>query len=194
MHISTDKRNHHGRLQCTKRHQVSTQHTSDKAHDQIGVAQVGRLLTQSCLLRVLLGLLLLLLEAPPLCLLRLLEDTEPASELLDSELDESELESDSELDSEPLLESESEDDSPDDLEDRLRRFFDESLSPILSACLARAFSFSSNMRFAVPLLFLNSSGTSTEGFPSAFSFASTFGFSNCCVREGLETYGRDDLH
>jgi hypothetical protein len=43
-------------------------------------------------------------------------------------------------------------------------------------------------------LFLNSSGTSTDGFPSAFSFASTFGFSSCSVRDGLETYGRVDLH
>ena len=42
--------------------------------------------------------------------------------------------------------------------------------------------------------FVNSSGTSTEGFPSAFNFASSFGFSSICVRDGRVTYGRTDLH
>ena len=41
---------------------------------------------------------------------------------------------------------------------------------------------------------LNSSGTSTDGFPSAFNFASNFGFSNICVRDGREMYGRLPLH
>lgn len=79
---------------------------------------------------------------------------------------------------------------------------------------ARAFSFSSSILFAVPglpghastsaptnraqindtHLRLNSSGTSTDGLPSAFSFASRRGFSSCCVREGRETYGRVLLH
>lgn len=43
-------------------------------------------------------------------------------------------------------------------------------------------------------LFWNSSGTSTDGFPSAFNFESTRGFSSCCVREGREMYGREPLH
>lgn len=41
---------------------------------------------------------------------------------------------------------------------------------------------------------LNSSGTSTEGCPSAFNFASTRGFSSCWERDGLETYGLVLLH
>jgi len=57
-----------------------------------------------------------------------------------------------------------------------------------------SFSFASNILLAVPLLLLNSSGTSTEGFHSAFSLANNLGFSSCCVREGLETYGLVDLH
>ena len=36
-------------------------------------------------------------------------------------------------------------------------------------------------------LFLNSSGTSTRGFPSAFNLASKPGFSSICVREGRDT-------
>lgn len=97
----------------------------------------------------------------------------------------------------------------------LRFFFD--VSP--SASFPRAFSLASSIRFAVPLLqsiyqhiypaishgtkkpdeglthlFLNSSGISTDGLPSAFNFASTRGFSSCCVRDGRETYGREDLH
>jgi len=43
-------------------------------------------------------------------------------------------------------------------------------------------------------LVLNSSGTSTDGFPSAFNLASTRGFSSCAVRDGRETYGREALH
>lgn len=34
---------------------------------------------------------------------------------------------------------------------------------------------------------LNSSGTSTDGFPSARILASRLGFSSICVREGRET-------
>lgn len=43
-------------------------------------------------------------------------------------------------------------------------------------------------------LFLNSSGTSTDGFPSAFNLASRRGLSSCAVRDGRETYGRESLH
>ncbi len=43
-------------------------------------------------------------------------------------------------------------------------------------------------------LFLNSSGTSTEGFPSVFNLARRLGFSSCAVRDGREMYGRVDLH
>lgn len=61
----------------------------------------------------------------------------------------------------------------------------------------RSFSFVSKIWFAVPILeeeksailghyklrithgLLNSSGTSTEGFPSVLNFASNFGFSSC---------------
>jgi hypothetical protein len=43
-------------------------------------------------------------------------------------------------------------------------------------------------------LFLNSSGTSTLGWPSCLSLASSAGFSSCCVRLGRETYGRAFLH
>ncbi len=75
-----------------------------------------------------------------------------------------------------------------------------------------SFSFAAKILLAVPFLliagqlpqhkheksaaygFLNSSGTSTEGFPSALSFASTRGFSSCCVLEGRDTYGRVFLH
>jgi hypothetical protein len=42
--------------------------------------------------------------------------------------------------------------------------------------------------------FLNSSGTSAPGLPSALSFAISFGFSICCVLDGRETYGLSNLH
>jgi hypothetical protein len=71
--------------------------------------------------------------------------------------------------------------------------------PFPLSSLDRSFSFASKILFAVPILekkngvnntwlnenlkithgFLNSSGTSTEGFPSALSFDSNFGFSSC---------------
>jgi len=101
-------------------------------------------------------------------------------------------ESDSELEFEPdpepeLDESESESES-EEADERLA--FLLSLSFPFSLSLA----FSVNMRFAVPSFFLNSSGTSTDGFPATLSLARTLGFSSCCVREGLDTYGRSDLH
>ena len=85
-------------------------------------------------------------------------------------------------------------------------------SPGLS--LARSFSFASSNLLAVPVLVvemlirtqrgllrgldahfvLNSSGKSTEGFPSSFSLSSGLVFASCCVLEGRETYGRVDLH
>jgi len=136
------------------------------------------------------------------------------------ERDERELEEEPELDldveSEPDSESEPEAESEekpeecetleredvDASEDRLARFRGRFFSfPFLlpsSATLAwtccLSFSLDSRILLATPLLFLNSSGTSTEGFPSALSFASSLGFSSCCVRDGRETYGRVDLH
>jgi len=56
---------------------------------------------------------------------------------------------------------------------------------------ARVFSFSSRIRAANPVGFLlNSSGTSTV----VFNLSRILGFSNCCVRDGRETYGRVFLH
>ncbi len=44
-------------------------------------------------------------------------------------------------------------------------------------------------------LVLNSSGTSTDVGPSAFDdLARRRGFPSCAVRDGRETYGREDLH
>lgn len=80
-----------------------------------------------------------------------------------------------------------------------------------------SFSLASSIRFAVPLLLaqisdqtygaqndyahneytyllLNSSGTSTEGFPSSLNLARSAGFSSCFVRDGRDTYGRVALH
>jgi len=107
-------------------------------------------------------------------------DSESESESDESELDE--LESESELESEP-----EEDD------DRFCFFFALLLSSF-SFTAARSFSFAASILSAVPLFVLNSSGTSTLGFPDACSFASSFGFSNCCVRDGRETYGLEFLH
>lgn len=59
---------------------------------------------------------------------------------------------------------------------------------------ALSFSLASKIRFAVPLFLVNSSGTSTDGFPSALSLASNLGFSIICVLDGRDTYGRGDLH
>lgn len=122
-------------------------------------------------------------------LLRSLETEREASEL-DAELAD-ELDPESESDSESEL-------SEEDLEDLLAFF---RILPSSSLAFAsdpssasRSCSFDSKIRFAVPLFVLNSSGTSTEGFPSAFNFASNFGFSSIAVREGRDMYGRVDLH
>jgi len=126
-------------------------------------------------------------------LLRSLEIEREASEL------DVELADDLELDPESESESESESEvSEEDLEDLLaflRALPSSSLDfPLDSSSTSRSCSFDSKIRFAVPLFVLNSSGTSTEGFPSAFSFASNFGFSSNSVRDGRDTYGRVDLH
>jgi hypothetical protein len=122
-------------------------------------------------------------------LLRSLETEREASEL-DAELAD-ELDSESESDSESEL-------SEEVLEDLLAFFRvlpSSSLAfPLNPSSASRSCSFDSKIRFAVPLFVLNSSGTSTEGFPSAFNFASSFGFSSISVREGRDTYGRVDLH
>lgn len=134
------------------------------------------------------------------------------------ERDESELEDERESESESSLsslecevdvESESESDSESEVEegesepsevDRLdlRAFFlgsDVDAEEVVdSFSLALSFSLASRIRFAVPLFFVNSSGTSTDGFPSAFSLASSLGFSIICVLDGRDTYGRGDLH
>ena len=137
-------------------------------------------------------------------------DSDPDEPELESE-SESEPESESESDSEPeedllvelCVRAASQYDSPDGhgcSTDRLRFLCGGSFP---SASLARAFSFSFKILFAVPALqimnirnqptairrthlCLNSSGTSTEGFPSAFAFANRLGFSNSCVRDGRE--------
>jgi len=126
-------------------------------------------------------------------LLRSLEIEREASEL------DVELADDLELDPESESDSESESEvSEEDLEDLLaflRALPSSSLDfPLDSSSTSRSCSFDSKIRFAVPLFVLNSSGTSTEGFPSAFSFASNFGFSSNSVRDGRDTYGRVDLH
>jgi len=107
---------------------------------------------------------------------------EPESELDDSE---SEPESDDD-DSDSDLDSELETDA---LDERFARF----LARFVFSC-SLCFSLASKIRSAVPLLFLNSSGTSTDGFLSAFNLARTRGFSSCAVRDGRETYGREALH
>jgi len=107
--------------------------------------------------------------------------------------EEPESESDPELDPE-LSELESESESElEDADGFLVRFLDDPSSMSFVSC-SLAFSFASNILLAVPLFVKNSSGTSTEGFPSDFSFPSTRGFSSCCVRDGRVIYGRVDLH
>jgi len=114
------------------------------------------------------------------------------------EREESELEleplEESELEPEDESESESESESELESEERFAFFLDFDLPLPLSISFSLSFSLASKIRFAVPVLLLNSSGTSTDGFPSALNFASTPGFSSCCVRDGRETYGRVDLH
>lgn len=128
-------------------------------------------------------------------LLRSLEIEREASEL-DVELaDDLELDPESESDSESESESEVSEEDLEDLLAFLRALPSSSLDfPLDSSSTSRSCSFDSKIRFAVPLFVLNSSGTSTEGFPSAFSFASNFGFSSNSVRDGRDTYGRVDLH
>jgi hypothetical protein len=101
---------------------------------------------------------------------------------LDLDLEESE-ESDSELEvelDESLSELEDEDsESESDVESERLAFLRGGVSfPFPLSSFDRSFSFASKILFAVPIGFLNSSGTSTEGFPS-LSFASNFGFSSC---------------
>jgi len=116
---------------------------------------------------------------------------------LETEL-ESELDSELSDELDPESDSESELSEAEDLEDLLAFFRVRSSSsfafPLDPSSTSRSTSFASKIRLAVPLFILNSSGTSTEGFPSAFNFASNFGFSNSSVREGRDTYGRVDLH
>lgn len=110
-------------------------------------------------------------------------------------LDESE--SDDESESESPVEPEPEPELEPELEDRLAffRLVGFSLRSSLAFSFSLSFSLASRIRLAVPVFVLNSSGTSTDGFPSALTiFASTLGFSSCCVRDGRETYGRLDLH
>jgi len=150
---------------------------------------------------------------------RSLSDTEPVLDRLrlcgafrlaslSFERDEDERERElEELESEPELESESESESESEEldvsepldesellpEPRLAFFLDLLASLSLPSCTALSFSLASNILFAVPLFCLNSSGTSTLGFPSALSFANRDGFSSNCVRDGRDTYGRVDL-
>lgn len=123
-------------------------------------------------------------------------ESESSLSSLECEVDvESESESDSESDSD-VDEGESEPPEVDRLD--LRAFFlgsDVDAEEVVdSFSLALSFSLASRIRFAVPLFFVNSSGTSTDGFPSAFSLASSLGFSIICVLDGRDTYGRGDLH
>lgn len=123
-------------------------------------------------------------------------ESESSLSSLECEVDvESESESDSESDSD-VDEGESEPSEVDRLD--LRAFFlgsDVDAEEVVdSFSLALSFSLASRIRFAVPLFFVNSSGTSTDGFPSALSLASNLGFSIICVLDGRDTYGRGDLH
>jgi len=121
---------------------------------------------------------------------------------LSLEREESEADCESEPEPEPeLSESESDEESDEESEDdeegeteRLAFFDAFSSFPFPFSSLALSFSFASKIRLAVPVLFLNSSKTSTDGLPAAFSLASVLGFSNCWVREGRDTYGRGFLH
>jgi len=118
-----------------------------------------------------------------------------SSRSLERELYESEPEpDDSEAESEPESDDDSDPDSEEEgetLDDRFFRFFARS---VFSSPFSRSFSLASKIRSAIPVLFLNSSGTSTDGFPSAFDLARRRGLSSCAVREGRETYGLVDLH
>jgi len=98
----------------------------------------------------------------------------------------------SELEFDSLSELDSDDESESEGEERFAFFLDLDLSLPLSFSFSLSFSLASRIRSAVPVLLLNSSGTSTDGFPTAFSFDSTPGFSSCCVRDGRDTYGRVD--
>lgn len=123
-------------------------------------------------------------------------ESESSLSSLECEVDvESESESDSESDSD-VEECESEPSEVDRLD--LRAFFlgsDADAEEVVdSFSLALSFSLASRIRLAVPLFFVNSSGTSTDGFPSALSLASNLGFSIICVLDGRDTYGRGDLH
>jgi len=100
---------------------------------------------------------------------------------------ESESDCDEESESESSLELESEPDDEPESEDVLLALFFDGPPPLSFICFSRSFSFVSNILLAVPLLFLNSSGASTDGFPSALSLANSRGFSSCCVRDGRET-------
>jgi len=108
--------------------------------------------------------------------------------------DESERDPDEE-ESESDPESESESDSEPEDEDALLLFPD-----FVFACdspgfsFARSFSLASSNLLAVPVFVLNSSGNSTEGFPSSFILSNVLTFASCCVLDGRETYGRVDLH
>lgn len=124
-------------------------------------------------------------------------ESESSLSSLECEADvESESESDSESDSDVEEECESEPSEVDRLD--LLAFFlgsDVDAEEVVdSFSLALSFSLASRIRLAVPLFFVNSSGTSTDGFPSALSLASNLGFSIICVLDGRDTYGRGDLH
>jgi len=114
------------------------------------------------------------------------------------ERDESELELESpeefELESEDVSEFESEFEPESESDECFAFLLDLDLLVLSFPPFSLSFSLASKIRFAVPVLLVNSDGTSTDGFPSAFNFASTPGFSSCCVRDGRDTYGRVDLH
>jgi hypothetical protein len=113
------------------------------------------------------------------------DDTESDSEPELEPDSESEL-PDIESDSEPELESESDEELEDDRRLLLFGLLSSLFFPFpLSFSLS--FSLSSSILLAIPDFVLNSSGTSTDGAPLAFSFASDFGFSSISVREGRET-------
>lgn len=107
------------------------------------------------------------------------------------------MESESESDSESDVEEESESELSVDRLD-LRAFFlvseVDAEVEVDTFSMALSFSLASRIRLAVPLFFVNSSGTSTDGFPSALSLASNLGFSSISVLDGRDTYGRGDLH
>jgi len=106
-----------------------------------------------------------------------LEDSDDSDSEPEDEDEDDELESDPELESESESESEDPDVKRESLLFLLRGGFSSFAFPFSS--FRRSFSLASNILFAVPTGFLNSSGTSTEGFPSALNFARSFGFSSC---------------